>query len=959
MTGLAGIGGFFVLLNSGGKLNMMGGLGYATRCEFVFLEGEMRMSHTQTRRFASGRERIAGLRFLRPLMLFGSAIFLAMIFTAAAPQLAPSSGQPPLIDRELFFGDPEIIGAQLSPDGKFIAFIKPYKGTRNVWVKRASDAFDSAKPITADMKRPIPNYFWSRDGKYILFVQDKAGDENFNIYAVNPAEAPAPGQDVPAARNLTDAKGARAFIYAVPLDAPGTIYVGLNDREAAWHDLYRVNIATGERTLLRENTERVIGWLFDRKGQLRLATRAAENGDTEILRVEDEGFTKVYSCNVFETCNAVRVHKDGKRAYLITNKGDNVNLTRLVLFDPATGKEELVESDPLGLVDYGGTVFSNRTDEIIATSYEDERTRIYFKDKAFEADYKLLQKKAPGKDINVTSSTSDERMWLINANSDTEPGETYLFDRGSKKLTLQYRIREKLPREHLAEMKPVRYKSSDGLEIPAFLTLPKGVAAENLPAIIVPHGGPWARDFWGYNSLAQFLANRGYAVLQPNFRGSTGYGKKFLDGGNNEWGQKMQDDVTWGAKHLVAAGIADKARIGIMGGSYGGYATLAGVAFTPDVYAAGVSIVGPSNLITLLNSIPPYWEPIRKLFYERMGDPNTPAGRAQLERQSPLNSAKKIKTPLLVIQGANDPRVKKSESDQIVVALRERGFPVEYLVAPDEGHGFARPVNAMSMFATAEKFLAKHVGGRHQESMTTEVAARLKEITVDVKTVEMPKAIEAAAVSAPHPTMDLQPGTASYTGSIQAGERTIPLTVTREIKEVNGEWMVTESSKLPTGEVTDVARLEKGSLVTSSRSIQQGPVVIELAFKNGKATGTMNMGGQSRQVAADTGGAVFADGAGTAPVIASLPLAMDYTATFRNFDVQSQQVKILRLKVVGEEKVTVPAGTFDAYKVEITSAEGDGGQSLLWVAKDSRKVVKTSQTLPQLNGAVLTTELAP
>ena len=288
-------------------------------------------------------------------------------------------------------------------------------------------------------------------------------------------------------------------------------------------------------------------------------------------------------------------------------------------------------------------------------------------------------------------------------------------------------------------MKAVRYPSSDGLQIPAFLTLPKNVAAKSLPLIVVPHGGPWARDDWGYDPYAQFLANRGYAVLQPNFRGSTGYGKKFIDGGNKQWGDKMQDDITWGVKYLVAEGIADPKRVAIMGGSYGGYATLAGLAFTPDVYTAGVSIVGPSNLITLLNSIPPYWEAGRKLFHERMGDPATPDGKAQLERQSPLNSAAKIKSSLLVVQGANDPRVKKAESDQIVIALRDRGFPVEYLVAPDEGHGFARPVNNMAMFAAAEKFLAKQLGGRYQEAMTPEVATRLKEITVDPKTVTLTK----------------------------------------------------------------------------------------------------------------------------------------------------------------------------------------------------------------------------
>lgn len=668
------------------------------------------------------------------------ALCAGLLVVASTRAVAEStSGQPPLIDRELFFGDPEIVGAQISPDGQFIGFIKPYKGTRNIWVKRTEESFATAKPITADTLRPIRSYFWSRDSKYILFVQDKGGDENFNVYAVRPGDNPEVGQDVPAARNITDLKGVRASIYSVPRTEPDIIYVGLNDRDKAWHDLYKVSISTGDRTLVRQNTERITGWQFDLKDQLRLATRAAENGDTEVLRVDDKGFIKVYSCNVFETCGPLHYHKDGQRVYFTTNKGNGIDLIRLELFNPTTGKEEPVESDPLHRVDFGGADFSEVGDELIATSYEDERERRYWKDKSYEADYKLLQRKIPGKEIDFASRTKDEQIWLILANSDTEPGETYLFDRRTKKLSLQYRVREKLPREALASVKPVRYKSSDGLEVPAYLTLPKGVSPRNLPAIVLPHGGPWARDFWGYNSLAQFLSNRGYAVLQPNFRGSTGYGKKFLDAGNLQWGDKMQDDVTWGAKYLIAQGIADPKRIGIMGGSYGGYATLAGVTFTPDLYAAAVDIVGPSNLITLLQTIPPYWEPIRQLFYKRMGDPNNPEDRSRLERQSPLNAANKIKTPLLVAQGANDPRVNKREADQIVIALRDRGFPVEYIVAPDEGHGFARPVNSMAVFAEAEKFLAKYLGGRYQETMTPAVAQRLKEMTVDVKTVTLPK----------------------------------------------------------------------------------------------------------------------------------------------------------------------------------------------------------------------------
>jgi dipeptidyl aminopeptidase/acylaminoacyl peptidase len=896
----------------------------------------------------------------RPTQSFRLLILTcAALLTLVAPiaTYAQTSTQPPLIDRELFFGDPEISGAQISPDGKFIAFVKPFKGTRNIWVKRTEEPFDSAKPITADKSRPVTQYFWSRDGKYILFAQDKAGDENYNVYAVNPADNPASGEDVPAARNLTDAKGIRAAIYAVPRSEPDVIYIGLNDRDKAWHDLYKVKISTGERTLVRQNTERITGWVFDLKDQLRLASRAAENGDTEVLRVDEKGFTKVYSCNVFENCGPRRFHKDGQRVYFVTNKGAAIDLSRLILFNPATGKEELVESDPLNRVDFGNASFSEVSDELISTSYTDERQRIYWKDKSFEADYKLLQKKLPDKEVVFSDSTKDERLWLITAYSDTEPGERYLFDRQTKSLTLQYRIREKLPRTAMAPMKPVRFKSSDGLEIPAYLTLPKGVAPKNLPAIIVPHGGPWGRDGWGYNGLAQFLANRGYAVVQPNFRGSTGYGKKFLDAGNKEWGQKMQDDVTWAAKYLIAEGIADPKRVGIMGGSYGGYATLAGVTFTPDVYAAGVSIVGPSNLITLLESIPPYWEPIRKLFYERMGDPNTPEGKAQLLRQSPLTSADKIKTPLLVVQGANDPRVNKRESDQIVIALRDRGFPVEYLVAPDEGHGFARPVNNMAMFATAEKFLAKHVGGRYQESMTPEVAARLKDITVDVKTVALAKKVDATEV--PKPAKDLQAGISSYKASIVVGGQSIPLTMKTEIKEENGAWAVYETAITPQGEITDNSIIEKGSLLLRRRSIKQGPMTIELDVKGSKATGTMTMNGQARPIDVDLGGQLIADGAGAFEVIGAFPLAEGYSTGFRNFDVQKQKPQLKRLKVVGAESVTVPAGTFDAYKVEIVDSANEADKQTVWIAKDTRKVLKVSAVLPSLGGAVLTSELTP
>ena len=666
-----------------------------------------------------------------PLLGLLAALLGALLIAAPA-----RADLPPLVDREIFFGDPEIAGAQISPDGRFISFIKPLDGVRNVWVKKADEPFDAARPVTADTARPIRSYFWSRDAKYILWVQDQGGDENFNVYAVDPNAPAQEGSKVPPARNLTGAKGARTLIYHVSKRDPDLMFVGLNDRDPAWHDLYALRISSGERKLLRQNTERIAGWVFDLDDALRLAERVDPKGNTEVLRVDAEGFTQVYGCSVLESCSPGRFHKDGKRAYLVTNRGD-VNLTRLVLLDAASGKEELVEADPEGRVDFGSPIFSDVTDELVGTAYVDDRTRVYWRDPAFKADYEWLKSKLGDAEIAMGASTRDERKWIVAAYSDVEPGTTYLFDRNRRTLDLQYRVRERLPREALSTMTPIRYKSSDGMEIPAYLVLPKGAEPKGLPLVAFPHGGPWARDNWGYHPFAQFLANRGYAVLMPNFRGSTGYGKAFLNAGNGQWGDLMQDDITWGVKHLVEQGIADPKRVGIMGGSYGGYATLAGVAFTPELYSAAVAIVAPSNLITLLNSIPPYWEAGRVIFHTRMADPNTPEGKAQLERQSPLNSAAKIRTPLMVVQGANDPRVKQHESDQIVVALREHKFPVEYLVAPDEGHGFARPVNNMAMMAAAEKFLAKHLGGRYQAEMPDDVAKRLGEITVDPKTVKL------------------------------------------------------------------------------------------------------------------------------------------------------------------------------------------------------------------------------
>ncbi len=881
--------------------------------------------------------------------------FCCLLVLPAAMAQTQTTGQPPLIDRELIFGNPEIAAAQLSPDGHYLAFLKPWKDTRNVWVKGVDEPFSAARLLTTESKRPIAGYFWTRDSKYILYVKDKDGDENYNVYAVDPAAKPAAEAQAPESRDLTGLKGVRVQIYEAPKNDPDTVYIGLNDRDKAWHDLYKLSLSTGKKTLVRKNTDRITGWSFDLKGQLRLASRNADNGDTEILRVDADKLTQVYSCTVFETCDPLHFYTDNNRVYMETNKG--ADLVSLVLFDPATGKTDLVESDPEGKVDFGGALFSEANDELIETWYINDRAKEYFKNKAFGNDVHWIEKKFPGDEIRVGSRTLDENEWLVTAVSDREPGQTFLFHRKSKKLVPQYTVREKLPRQYLAEMKSVSYPSSDGLAIPAYLTLPQGVDPKLLPTLIIPHGGPWGRDEWGYNALAQFFANRGYAVLMPNFRGSTGYGRKFLDGGNLEWGRKMQDDVTWGVKYLVAQGIADPKRVGIMGGSYGGYATLAGVAFTPDLYAAAVDVVGPSNLITLMESIPPYWEAARKMFAVRMGDVSTPEGKALLAERSPLNSVDKIKTPLLVAQGANDPRVNRREAEQIVVALRDRGFAVEYILAPDEGHGFARPVNNLALYMESERFLADHLGGRFQQGGSDESVARLKEITVDPKTVVLAKKIDPASVPTPKPAVQMQTGTYHYKISLAVAGREMSMTLSTAIEDAGDAWKATNKMEMPMGSMSETATLEKSTLILRKRSMTQGPVGVNLDFSNNKATGTISLGGTDRSVAVDLGGTIFGDGPGGEQAIATLPLEEGYTLAIRNFDMQTQKVKLMDLKVAGVESITVPAGKFDAYRVEITSADGGSDKKTLWVAKDSRKVVKGTAVVPSMGGAVLTQEL--
>jgi dipeptidyl aminopeptidase/acylaminoacyl peptidase len=876
---------------------------------------------------------------------------------------------PPLIDREIFFDDPEISGAQLSPDGAYMSFRKQYNGVMNIWVKDAGEPFDAARPVTADSTRPIPGYFWSRDSRYILYIQDAGGDENFNLYAVDPASEPDPELGVPIARALSDFEDVQTRIYSVPRNTPDYVIIGINDRDPSLHDVYRFHIGTGEHELIYRNEENIVGFDFDNDGVLRFASRQTSDGGTEILSVRDGQLEPVYRVKFEEDAGIVRIHPDGERAYLVTNKGEDVDLMRLVLFDPGTGEEELIEMDPEGEADYSGAIFSNVTDELLATYYVGDRMRVYYHNDEFERHFTHLNENLPDGDVYLSSRTADERTWLVYLTSDVDPGASYIYDLETGEIEFLYRPRPNLPVEHLAEMIPVRYTARDGLEIPAYLTIPKGVEPIDLAVIVMPHGGPWARDTWGYDAYAQFLANRGYAVFQPNFRGSTGFGKEFLNAGNKEWGTgAMQHDITDGVQYLIDEGIADPDRIGIFGGSYGGYATLAGLAFTPELYAAGISFVGPSNIITLIESIPAYWRPIVEIFHRRVGNPDDPDDHEMLVSQSPLFSADRIVAPLLVVQGANDPRVVKQESDQIVVAMRDLERHVEYIVAPDEGHGFARPINRLTFTYALERFFADHLGGRYQTEVSDEIAQRLVEITVPVEDVTLPEAVgedaDTDGAGGPEFLLDrIQPQTAQFRSLIETGGQELTITSQRTIDHIEWKggavWRVIESAQSPMGAVADTVYIHDQTLRPLYRSAKQGQAVIKLTYEENTITGGIQVGPQEQPIDISLEEPVFGDGGGLDLALAALPLDEGYATSMRTFDIMRQRAVVRRVAVTGIEEVSVPAGIFSAYIVELTSADSNTGSRTVWISVDDpRRIVRSIDELPpMMGGGSVTTEL--
>jgi dipeptidyl aminopeptidase/acylaminoacyl peptidase len=633
-----------------------------------------------------------------------AALAATALMLAGAPAM---SAEVPLIERTKLFGNPEKTSGRLSPDGKWISFIAPRDGVLNVWVAPASDPA-AARPLTAEKQRPIRQTFWAPDSSQILFVNDKGGDENFRLYGV-----PVTGGE---ARDYTPFDKVRVMPIGQSTVIKDRILIGLNNRDPRWHDVYSLDLKTGKLTLVMQN-DGYGGFLADDQLNVRLASRPRADGGDDWFRVVNNKVEATpavsYGLDDSLTTMPLAFTTDGRTIYWMDSRDRD---TAAIMAQDASGKMTPIAQDPR--VDLEAGLFNPKTGEIEAYRQEYLRGEYVPVGDAVKADIAFLKAQNKG-EFTVTSRTDADDTWLVSFDAVSAPASTWVYDRTAKTLKQLYVSRPALVGAPLVPMHPTVIKARDGLDLVSYLTLPKdadangdGKADRPVPMVLFVHGGPWGRDVYGYNSYHQWLANRGYAVLSVNFRASTGFGKKFLAAGNMEWGKKMHDDLLDAVDWAVAQGVTTKDKVAIMGGSYGGYATLAGLAFTPDTFACGVDIVGPSNLHTLLGSIPAYWEAGKQQMYRRMGDPNTAEGQAVLKERSPLFAADRIKKPLLIGQGANDPRVNVRESDQIVDAMKAKNIPVTYVVFPDEGHGFARPVNNIAFNAVTENFLAPCLGGR-------------------------------------------------------------------------------------------------------------------------------------------------------------------------------------------------------------------------------------------------------
>ncbi|MDT3695476.1 MAG: S9 family peptidase [Ignavibacterium sp.] len=622
---------------------------------------------------------------------------LIMIFTLS---LFSQQTEVPLIPMKDFFRNPEKRSFQISPDGNYLSFMQPVNSRMNVFIQKIGD--EQTTQITFATERDVAGYFWKGNNR-IIYIQDSKGDENFRLYAVD--------RDGKNQKDLTPFEKVRAGIVDDLEDNPTEMLIQLNKNNPQVFDVYRINVNTGEMKVVGQNPGNITGWQTDHDGKLRIAT-TTDGVNTSILYRdnEDQEFKTLITTTFKETLAPIFFTFDNKNLYVASNIGRDK--AAIVEYDIANNKEiRVLYENPD--YDVENLSYSKKRKVITFASYLGWKQEYHFFDKTTEDEYGFLASKLPGKQIAVVGANKNEDKLLVRTYSDKSLGAYYFFDVNKKDLKKLSEVSPWLNEDYLADQKPITYKSRDGLTIHGYLTLPKGVEPKNLPVVVNPHGGPWARDAWGFNPEIQFLANRGYAVLQMNFRGSTGYGKEFWEISFKQWGKTMQDDISDGVKWLINQGIADPKRIGIYGGSYGGYATLAGLTFSPELYACGVDYVGVSNLFTFQNSIPPYWAPMKEMLYEMVGNPEKDS--LLLYDASPVFHVDKIVAPLLIAQGAHDPRVNKNESDQMVEALKKRGIDVPYMVKDNEGHGFRNEENRFDFYGAMEQFFFKYLGGRAAE----------------------------------------------------------------------------------------------------------------------------------------------------------------------------------------------------------------------------------------------------
>jgi len=625
---------------------------------------------------------------------------------AASGRPSPCLNEPmttvPLIPRDVLFGNPERVSPSISPAGTRLAYLAPVDGVLNVWVGTVGG--DDFKPVTDDRDRGIRAFFWAHDDRHLLYVQDRGGDENWHLYAVDLV--------LGTTRDLTPFENVQAQVVAVDKHFPGELLVGINKDNEQLHDVYRVDLATGELEKVAENPG-FVGWLADSELRVRCGVALTPEGGLAVMlrdgeQAEWEPALVVGPEDALGT-SPVAFSADGRELLLVTSK--DANAARVVCFDPAARSSRVLFEDPR--YDVRDLTVNPDTHQPELVTVLRERAQIETLDPGLAGDLERIRAIHPGDPAFLGRDHAD-RIWLLEFTADDGPVSYYAYDRASGEATFLFVHRPELERYQLAKMEPFSFTARDGLTVHGYATFPPGAGRSGLPAVLNVHGGPWARDVWGFDPEAQWLANRGYLCVKVNFRGSTGYGKDFLNAGDKQWGAAMHDDLVDAVGFAVERGWADPSRFAIYGGSYGGYSALVGATFTPEVFRCAVDVVGPSNLITLIESVPPYWKPMLSLFKTRVGDPDTEADL--LWSRSPLSRVDRIRIPMLIAQGANDPRVKQAESEQIVAAMRDKGIPHEYLLFPDEGHGFAKPENRLRFYAAAERFLAEHLGGRHEQA---------------------------------------------------------------------------------------------------------------------------------------------------------------------------------------------------------------------------------------------------